>query len=314
MLTKDNYRAFDAVNYSKLSTLSLDPSLVKRDIEPTEAMAFGSMFDCLLTDKDRFFEEYIVATVKKPTAQLGEFLDLYLQYADYNLAHEEMKARNPKLRDSVDKFKERIETEAGDYIRFLEESKDKKVVSSEDYFLANVMKESLVTNEFTEKYFNMDYNWRIEYQIPLLAEIKGIQYKVLLDMLLINDVTKEIYPIDIKTTSDYPNKFQNSVQKYNYLIQASLYWDVVQINYSDYKIHDFQFLVCSKVLPNKPYLWLADDLCRSVGKYGTSLKHMKLKGYIELAEDLKWHEETGLWEYPRSTYENGGINKIDFFL
>jgi hypothetical protein len=319
-INKENYRAFSAINYSLLSTLSLDPSLVKQDKKETDAMSFGSLFDCLLTDKDRFDKEYIVSSVTKPSGQLGEFLDIYLNYEHtdikekYDFAYVEMKARNPKLRDGIDKFIGRMESEALPYLNFLRDSKGKKVISSDDFYLATQMKDSLMTNEFTGKYFNMDYTWEIQYQVPLVANLLGYEFKGLLDMMVINHSTKEIYPIDIKTTSDYPNKFQGSVITYNYLIQATLYWDLVQANYPDYKIHDFMFFVSSLKLPNKPYIWWADKDSRIAGRTGYTYNGKYHKGYQPLAEELKWHEETGLWQYSKTTYQNNGLNKIDFFL
>lgn len=319
-INRDNYREFNAVNYSTLSTLAFEPSMVKHEKKESGAMSFGSLFDCLLTDPDRFSDTYIVADVKKPTAQLGEFMDIFFACpeedldAKYEYAYKEMKNRNPKLRDAKEKFIERMDTEAKPYLEFIEKSKDKIIVSGDDFYLATRMKDALKNNQFTEKYFNMSFDWETQWQTPMLAEICGIQFKGLLDMLLINHAKKEIIPIDIKTTSEYPNNFQRSIVKWNYLIQASLYWDIVQENYKDYKIHDFLFLVSSKVLPDKPYIWKADMPARYIGRYGMNRNGYNLKGYEQLASDLKWHEETGLWEYPRSVYENQGINEINFYL
>ena len=321
MLTKDNYREYNAINYSLLSKLSFDPSQVKQENKETEAMSFGSLFDCLLTSSDEFDQKYIIADVKKPTAQLGEFLDiyLYLRRVDipdedtYKMAHEEMKARNPKLRDVVEKFVERLETEARPYLDFLEKSKGKTVITNDDFYLATQMQNALKTSLFTSKYFNMSFDWETEYQVPLIANIEGAYFKILVDMLLINHAKKEIIPVDIKTTSEYPNKFQSSVIKYNYLIQASLYWEVIQANYPDYVIKDFTFMVCSKVLPQKPYLWVADAAARDYGKYGGKRNGYNFKGWKRLAEELNWHEATGLWEYPKEVYDNDGINYIDYF-
>lgn len=323
MITKDNYREYDAINYSLLSKLSFDPSQVKRDEKETEAMGFGSLFDCLITDADRFDSEYVVSDVEKPTAQLGEFLDIFLEYKKmensdeeaYKLSHAEMKMRNPKLRDSLDKFIERMNTEAVSYLEFLETSKDKKVVTKDDFYLAERMKSGLKNNQFTRGYFDMPYDWETRFQVPLEGVLGEFKYKGLLDMLLINEAKKEIIPIDIKTTSEYPNQFQKSVAKWNYLIQSSLYYDLVALNFPDYKLHDFIFLVSSKVLPDKPYVWKVDAAGRYVGKYGTTSRYgIKCRGYEELAEELKWHEDTGLWEYPKAVYDNGGHNTIDFFL
>lgn len=320
-ITRENYREFNAVNFSKLSTLSFNPALVNKEKKESEALDFGSLFDCLITDADRFNDEYIVSDVEKPTAQLGEFLDLFLSCQletieeKYDYAYDEMKLRNPKLRDKKEKFVERLEKEAKPYLTFLVSSKDKKVVSKADYNLAVLMRDSLYSNQFTSPYFNMSFDWETQFQIPLLGEMEGIEYKGLLDMILINHARKKIIPIDIKTTGEYPNAFQKSVKKWNYLLQASLYWDLVQLNYPDYEIDDFLFFVSSKVLPEKPYIWKADWSARNLGKNGGILGDgTKMMGYRELAENLQWHERSGLWEYPRATYENRGINLIDIHL
>ena len=322
-LTKDNYREYKAINYSLLSKLLFDPSQVKQDQKETEAMGFGSLFDCLITDSDRFDSEYVVSDVEKPTGQLGDIVDLLIEYRNEEVsfeenlirAYEELKARNGgKLRDKLEKFAERMVIEGRPYLEFIAKSFDKKVVSKDDFYLATRMKDGLKNNQFTRQFFDMSYDWETKFQVPLEGVINGHKFKGLLDMLLINEAKKEIIPIDIKTTSSYPNQFQKSVAKWNYLIQAALYYDLVKLNYPDYKVHDFTFLVSSKVLPDKPFVWIANELARSVGKHGTTLPKYEVKGYLQLADDLKWHEDSGLWEYPRSTYENNGFNIIDFFL
>lgn len=316
MINQENYRSYNAKNFSLLAKIDFDPSQAKDELKETEAMRFGSLFDCLITDESSFNEKYVINNTKKPTAQLGDFLDLYLEYNDYDKAYNELKERNGgKLRDGVDKFKERVKTECKDYLDFIETSKDKIVVSSADYHLALTMKSALTSNRFTAQYFNLGFLWGTEFQKPLVATIDGIDYKCLVDMLIINPALKKIKPIDIKTTSEYPSGFMKSVFKYKYHIQGSLYWDIIKQNYPDYEVEDFLFFVCSKELPEKPYIWRANEKVREIGRNGGTLKNgIKLRGYKDLANDLKWHEDTGLWDYPKAMYENEGIMDIDFNL
>ncbi len=311
-INRDNYRSFNAVNFSLLSKVDFDPSQVKIVQKETEALSFGSLFDCLMTEPDKFNERYIISEVNKPTAQLGEYIDLLIEYKNHEDAYKEMKNRNPKLRDSLEKFKERVETEGKKYLEFYESSKEKQVVSKQDYYLALTMKESLLTNQFTSPYFNMDFFWEVNNQHPLEAEIDGILYKCLVDRFLINSALKKIIPIDIKTTGEYPNAFMKSVWKYRYYLQGALYWDIIQRKYPDYEVADFLFFVCSKELPQKPYIWSLDEKTREIGRNGGfSRTGQKIRGYKELANDLQWHEQTGQWEYPKTVYDNGGISFIE---
>lgn len=311
-INKDNYRSFKAVNFSLLSKVDFDPSQARQVQKETEALSFGSLFDCLMTEYDEFNSRYIISDVNKPTAQLGEFIDLYLEYKNYESAYLEMKNRNPKLRDSLERFKERVETEGNDYIKFVEKSKEKTVVSKQDYYLAETMRSALHANKFTAPYFNMDFLWETKNQLALEADIDGINYKCLVDKFLINHALKKIIPIDIKTTGEYPNAFLKSVWKYRYYLQGTLYWDIISQLYPDYQVEDFLFFVCSKELPEKPYIYSINAKNREIGRNGgLSKTGNKIRGYRELAEDLKWHEESGLWDYPKAIYDNNGISLIE---
>ena len=89
----------------------------------------------------------------------------------------------------------------------------------------------------------------------------------MLDNVYVDHDHKTIQPNDVKTTSSYEDEFYNSFIKWNYDIQARLYWRVLyevtrQDDYfKSFTILPFQFLVISRY-SKTPLTWRYDDCCK----------------------------------------------------
>lgn len=160
------------------------------------------------------------------------------------------------------------------------------------------------------KYFN-ELKDDCIFQKPFFFEINGVECKALPDILYINENTKTIYVIDIKTTSEPLYNFARAIDKYRYDIQAAFYVDAVAREFPDY-IVTFQFLVQNTEDIFKPLLLTCDNGLFDRGRVGCGGK----KGYYNLIDDYLWYKENG-FENHRSledihcvTADDGGYIRL----
>lgn len=315
MLKREEYRGYSAIHYSLLSKLSYSPSSVlSEEKDFSDGILFGDILDILLTQGEEEFEKkYILNSIKRPTGQLGDFIDEYFKLGSFEIAYQNVGIK----RDSIQKMIERFEEDGKEYYDLLLEIKNtgKTLISYDFYMKVKATAENLKNHTFTKKYFDKNSKYKILFQVPLLFKVDDIECKCLLDLLIIDDENKKIYPLDLKSTGDYVNNFKSNFIKWNYYLQASFYTEGVIQNYPDYSVDNFKFIVISSLEINKPLIYKCSDNDLLCGKKGGKLLpfNKKIKGYEELIRDYKWHIENDLWEYPREIYENEGEVELDIF-
>lgn len=310
-------------SFSRLALFERSPFLfhkkyiLKEDIEEKEsdAMNIGSAVDCLLTQPDDFYTLFTVATVDRPTGQMGDYVDMLFKLTSQGVENAEEDAYSIVgfKRDSIDKVKERFLTEGKSYYDFLVSSKDKIVLSFEQYTKANAAAQILKTNRFTSKFLaeNLGENIDRYYQKDSTFEYDGIQYKVKLDCIIVDHNTQTIYPIDIKTTSDSPYGFAKSMTRYRYDLQAVIYSHYISTAFAqehliqNYTIAPFKFIVINVEYPNNPLIWKMstnDYISAKMGIAGEG----GVRGLFDILADLKWHLDNDVWDYKREVYEKDG--------
>lgn len=318
-MTVEEYRKHPALNFSTLAALDKGPQyLLKEEKEYTEAMKLGSAVDCLITDPNSFYEKFIIATANKPTGQLEYFVDQLLSLVegdypseeDFITAYENTKQWNGgKLQASLDKFKERFEKEGKNYFKFVLDSQGKDILTSEDYMNCVKLSNAITKGVFTEKFFILEPGVEILYQTPIIFNCLEFQYKILVDYIKIDHNKKTISPADIKTMADSVSNFKNSIWKYRYDIQSSLYSKGVRVwvkkNYPDYKVEDFKFIVGS-FSTMKTAIFNAGNLFDIGANGGTTSFGYKYKGWYELSNLYKWHVDNQIFDYTKEVYENNG--------
>lgn len=323
-----DYRPYPAYNYSLLSALDKNPSgLQYKDKLESSVMNKGSLLDLLLTNPENFDAEFHIINENKPTA--GSLV-LYdgaiarieeLQLKQYE--HEVIITELYKLKDELNLWsklvnpeliKERVED-----AQLLTCIKDHFLIQNKTPIYAKEKAEvdtlllNLREHPFTKKYFNKDEGVEIMYQVPIVFG----EHKALLDGIYIDHWNKEITPFDLKSTDDSAFSFPSKINRFRYDIQAALYTDAFleyiqnTPEYKNYKINDFIFIVGSYTSPTRPAVYNAKNIIE-IGKYGGVLYNRKIKGYLQLTEEYKWHSENNLWEYKKEVYNNNGVIIIDY--
>ena len=308
-----------AISQSQLTNLASGPKYFKNKLEykqESDALTLGSIVDVMLTESDNFYKIFIVNEYPKPTGQLGEYVDAIFKGFSEEEAYTIAGFKQKKIDVVKELFKGK---DCQNYYNFLLESKDKKVITKEEYGKANKIVTSLLTNRFTSKYFNCDDTECLT-QLELYWKYKDFDCRSRLDIVKINHKDKTILPIDVKTSGKSTYNFLESVVRFRYDLQAAFYMEALQWyidntdKYKDYKLLPFLFIVEHTDYPGLPLIYECTEKDIHYGKFGGITKTgVRLKGFDELIEDLKWYYTYDSWDYTREVIENCGVVKMNLF-
>ncbi len=306
------------------------------------AMTLGNVVDCLLLKPEEFDSKFSIATCLAPTGQMGLFVEelckLTLKSLDNDnqvtrdfkdLAEEAF--RNVKYDKSGNEvaFKKKdfewllnnfIGSEAESYYKDCRSQFGKQVIDTNMLSSANNIVDSLKTCEFTENIVNLQTSEDVEVinQLTILYELDGIPFKSMIDKVVIYHKNMVIEPYDLKVTYLSEN-FDYAYWKTKYYLQIAIYkyallrW-AYEMDYEKYMIEPLCFIVGDSTLQTKPLLWQTTDIHTDEGEYGFELSSgRKMKGFLSLIKDIKWHLETGTWTVSRENFLNKGICTLRTF-
>lgn len=297
------YREHPAINYSLLKSIdSSVHSLVSETKANRRAMQLGSGVDILLTQDKKAFEERFEVyknTPAEPSLKMKKLFAACNTWEEVLPTAKEQKfggnwtdeTRLAKLEEFKEWFELMLIAREKDIITPAEQDKIFKAATT-------IKAEPFLNEIFTtphETYF----------QFPVLSTIDGIEYKILIDFMIVDHKRKIIWPFDIKThDKSYKNYVANAFFHWRHDIQSSLYRHVLINRFPDYTVEDFVNIVYSfstdlVVKANtKNYFEKARD--------GYKRKGVDYKGWKELTDDYLWHMETQKFDYSRQVYESNG--------
>ena len=154
-----------------------------------------------------------------------------------------------------DRFTKVIKEKGNTYYGLLYLSRDKTILDTATYEDVCKTVEALRNSNSTRWYFAQDNPFEdVErlYQLKFKATLNNINYRVMSDLLIVNHETKEIFPIDLKTSSKAEWDFHKSFVEWNYSYQARLYWRVIRDNldkdsyFKDFTLHNYRFIVANR--------------------------------------------------------------------
>lgn len=322
-MTEKEYRAHPAVNFSSLVWLDKNPRLYYRNkFNPTSDVdkayfAVGGGLDVIITGgMEEFKKTYYILKNKRSTGKLGTFIEKYVFLMstgiEENIAFDQAytesgyaisKERVLKEIDKDPYCKEKLE-----YLK-----KGYRILDCDEGKLVMNMAETLMKWERSRKWFEKKPGVEIKMQFPIIFPAGERECKALLDLLYIDHNNKRISPIDLKTTGEVIEEFRSKFVANRYYLQAAMYTDAVHHwvllekmlgrDYSDYIIENFRFLTVEKEIDSVPLVYQCNDDDLKCGKYGGTIYDRYRKGYLELLNDLSWHEKNRSWNAPRDVYE-----------
>ena len=313
-VSEEEYRADPALSYSTLARFhreGFDGLSKLFDKIESPSLLFGSIVDTLITgSQEEFDDHFVVAEFPKISDNLVTIAkSLFTQYSDtYQTIldiPDDILARVGKECDfyAGDKYEayrvKLIKENCVDYYNLLHLSTNKQLISTKDYQDAQACADALRNSESTSEYFApvVPFDGDIEkfYQLKFKGEWNGIQLRCMVDKIDVNHKTKQIRPIDLKTSFKPEWDFFKSFIQWGYWIQAQLYWYIIRQNldkhplYKDYKLLDYQFIVVSNNT-RKPLVWEYLDTKSDVDYlyYGKN-KEIECKNWRLIASELNYY-------------------------
>jgi len=309
----------------------------KRAEKESIAVTMGSLVHLLLSLPESFDEKFIIAGTQRPAGQMGELVDNLITRAmksivngvqqdafgvlftdafnitKYDYEGNEISFKKKEMQWALEKFEGK---EPEHYYKECMENIGKTVVSTATIESAERIVEKIKAHPYTAGIANLDTSDTVEVfnELPILFTLDGVEYKAMIDKIVVNHQAKSIQTYDWKTTwqIDHP---QGSYLKYGYYLQAAMYRDAINMwcienDLIDYRVEPMVFVFCDVSGFQAPVLLkLTDDdverACR-----GFLYRGYRYNGLRELQADIAWCLTTGQWGDSRELQESNGCVKL----
>ena len=194
-----------------------------------------------------------------------------------------------------------IREKASDYYNLLYLAKDKILINTELNDLAHQMANALIESPQTELYFKKNNPFddcENLYQLKFKAEIDGVPYRCMFDILRVDYKNKTIQPIDVKTSYKPTYNFYKSFIEWNYAYQCRLYARILKLNIEkDEYFKDFTILPYKDIVISKsnmiPLVWDCDFTFAEGILYLGKNNQIKLEAPWEVGKELWYYLSTG---------------------
>lgn len=284
-ITEPEYRKMPELSYSMLSRFqSVGYDITKlEEKQESPSLRFGSQVDTLLTEKDAeksYREHYFVAQIPKLKQEHEERVkNLYKLCGTEHAVIADIPQENlnqflmttgfwadPKYKMET-RLKKFLEQPVEQYYSALSQAGGRIIIPYEEYERVIACVTALRTSPATEMYFNepKDDDIEIYYQLKMVANLNGIDYRCMYDVIVVIHSKKLIIPVDLKTSLSCEEKdFYRNFVKYHYQLQSRLYVRILEQNlrnddyFKDFKILNYRFAFCNAVSVN-PLVWEFED-------------------------------------------------------
>lgn len=322
-ITEQEYRNLDIVSYSTLSSLSRESyKALRNTFNPTHATRFGILTESLLfgdydpedyyvfpdnvvpADKlkeacDIIFPMIVVDSKKNKLEEYSDIIEILLSQYDVDY----YKNRTVESRTSA------IIKEGSEYWKHVSKSYGKISITEDFYRLAQTAANTLKTHEFTSSIFseNSFINVEKKSQVKLKFKYKGIEFKSMLDWLVIDHHNKVIHPYDLKTGGKPVEEFEKSFFYWRYDIQATLYLiGILKMRdelYPGYKVNTFKFVYISREDVYRPIVWKVKQRQYTASIKGFVRNKIVYKGLLDLVKDYDYYLKNQNLQYPKEVYD-----------
>ncbi len=265
------------MSYSSLSRLLFSPKsfynyyiLNKKEESNDSLYIEGRVLHCLMLNPEEFDNKFVLAKELKLSAndkiiinRLYSLLiekDLSLDLKLIDLKDEILSIlKELKLHQSLKTDEKRIDTIINDsnedYFNFLKTRTGKTIVDNAIYEKCVGMSEALKNNEEVCNLLGINELGKCDIfnEIELKIKLDDFNFglKGIIDNIKVDSEAKTVYINDIKTTSKTIADFKDSVNLYNYWLQAAIYYRIVRniihpVDTKDQWDYIFTFIVIDK--------------------------------------------------------------------
>jgi hypothetical protein len=307
-------------SYSSLNKLMWNPQafyqmyvLGNREEKTESYLVNGKIIHCLLLEPEKFDNQFIVSPANLPTGSTRSVVDRVYAHAVELQANGDQRTeftdfsdavldvlKDINLHQSLKTDQQRIDkvytAEAINYWDFLKAKGNKTLIDQENYDFCKTGVDLIKLNkevcELIGCNLNDFSNKEVFNELPVEINIndKPFGLKGIIDNILINHDTKIIYVNDIKTTSKELKDFPESIEFYNYWMQASIYSSIIGIKFINlidkgYQFK-FHFVVIDRNYQVYPFLVSDNTLNQWFDRFNETL------------EKANWHYTNKSYELP----------------
>jgi hypothetical protein len=282
-------------SYSGLNKLLYSPSIfykhyiLNQQEERTDThLVEGRLLHCLLLDADAFDKQFILSSGSVPSGPSKVVIDrVFKKAVEYRRTDESIKNFDSEILDVLKEinFHQRLKTDeqrlekiltddAIGYFEFLKNRSGKDIIDEDMYNRAKDSVDVIRNNKMAMETLSGDH---VESEVMLNCTFRDYPFgiKGIVDRIIVRD--SKITICDLKTTGKTISDFADSVEYYNYWMQAAMYAELVgctrkidpsEISFSFLVIDKYQQVYVFDVEKNTMLLWrekLRDRL--DEGKY-----------------------------------------------
>ena len=314
-ITEEEYRADPALSYSTLARYeregfnNLDKLFDKIE---TPSLTFGSAVDSLITGgQEEFDERFMVAEFPStPDSIIKIVKSLFSQYGDSyrslitipdDAIIKETEYQSYQMNWKPETRAKVIKEKGADYYNLLFIAGNRTILDTTTYQdVCNAVR-ALKESESTKFYFadNNPFEPNIErlYQLKFKACLGGIEYRCMFDELIIFHDTKEIQPLDLKTSCkrlDREWDFPSHYIEWFYEIQNRLYVRILQdVISKDEYFKDFKILPYKDIIifrgSDTPLVWDIPFTFERGTLYFGKNKQIEMRDPEEIGKELSYY-------------------------
>jgi len=300
-------------SYSSISKLLFSPAafynhyvLKQREDVVAPHLVSGRVLHCLLFEPEKYDDNFISMPGKLPTDSQKKIIDnifrnylvignntLLLEDFQEDILTDLLKANlYQSLKTDLQRTEKILTEENKSYFNFLVKSQDKTIVDEPTLSNCKIGVEALKSNKEVRSLLQLDkteedIHIEVYSELPLQTDVDYLPFgfKGILDNIVLDKESKTVFINDLKTTGKSLVDFPESVQYYNYWVQAMVY---VKLTYN-------KFL---KDLPdinewNLYFTFIVIDKYNQVYPFQVSMETMAIwqQDFEELTDILKYHYE-----------------------
>jgi hypothetical protein len=305
-----NYKEMEGKNQTALKKILIHPQDYLNEIKRQQSddeiekyyLVFGSLVDFLVLDSKSFDDHYYVFNgevpgekVKLVIDKVAEGIDEFSELSDYrktilNLADTYEYQTKWKNDTRVDK----IISQGTEYFNALKKGLGKTIISMDTYNQALMCKMALQSDTYIGKILKHPNG---QSKIAIQWKYADVPMKSEVDFAIIDHDAQVIRPFDLKSTGSSIAFFKNSAFKFGYDFQEAAYVKALKYKYPGYIVEPMEFIAVEREMFNKPMKFRFDAHARLAAE----------AKFDEAIERLKFHQETGNWDYPMEYYKENGI-------
>lgn len=312
LATLKTYRDSDRVSQSFLKKILVNDT---KPFKETVPMLIGSYLDCLLTSPHLKDDLFIEDLNKRPSENIRGFLNTLLEilvstdsvsnlgelrdYKEVLIPIVRGSNYQPKWGD--DALWNSIEKDGAEYWEFMLKAEGRSIITYEEKVKCENLAALTLSHELTGKYFIDQPNVDKYYQQAIYWNEGEVLCKGLADLVIIEEDTKTIYLVDLKSTgvNTIEEWFKICRQKM-YPFQMSFYLKGILNNFSPLIEDGYKVLCRWVVVPTNgekftPFVVNCGESLLEIGQYG----YQEEKYFINPSnhETNFYHKDTyGWWE------------------